>query len=91
MTPDQLGFYGFEEGLDNRVVETATLAAHRDMEAVSFQQALIFVRAILAASVSVVDASRRRLAQIDGQFQCPDRQIFLQAVTDCPADDATGI
>jgi hypothetical protein len=43
VTPDQFSFQGFEEGLDNSIVITIALAAHRDGEAQFIQALLIIV------------------------------------------------
>ena len=47
MLPDQFNLDGFEEGFDDSVIITITLAAHRCLEAMLAQDLLIVVRAIL--------------------------------------------
>ena len=77
--------------LDGGIVETIALAAHRNLEVVSAQELLIVVAAILRASVSVVNAARWRLAQVDGHLQRPDREVAFHPVADGPTDHAPGI
>ena len=89
--PNQLGLQRFEEALDDGVVVTVSLAAHRDQEAMFLQAFLIVARAVLTAAICVVNAPWRRSAQGDGHVQSPDRQVPLQAVTDSPADYAPGV
>ena len=43
LAPDQFGLHSFEEGLHNGVIPTIALTAHRDLEAVLFQQLLVTV------------------------------------------------
>jgi hypothetical protein len=91
MPPDQLRLDGLEEGFDGRVIIVFTFPAHGFLEAMLAQQLLIFMRAILAAPVRVMNAALGWSAQCDGHVQRPDRQIALHPITDCPADHASGI
>ncbi len=43
LPPDQLGLQRFEEGFNNGVVIAISLAAHRDFEAMLFQQLLVIM------------------------------------------------
>ena len=45
--PDQFGFQGLEEGLDNSVVITVPFAGHRDLDGMLSQRGLIGERAVL--------------------------------------------
>src|SRR3954453_18821800 len=53
--PDELGFQGFEERLHHGVVVAIPLAGHRDQDAVLAELGLIIDRAILAATIRVMD------------------------------------
>ena len=55
------------------------------------QNFLVVVRTVLAATVAMENAAPRRGTERDGHFQCTDRQIAFQAITDSPADDAPGV
>src|SRR3954468_6479840 len=65
--PDELGFQRLEERLHHGIVETVAPARHGNPEAVRPELGLIRRRAILAASVGVVDqpgAGRRRASAL---------------------------
>ena len=87
LPPNQFGFQRFEEGLDDGFTIVVSLTAHRDLEAVLFQQLLVIVRAILASTVPMMDTAFGWLAQINRHLQGTHCQIFLQPVADGPADD----
>lgn len=53
--PDQLGFQGLEEGLDNRVIVAVPVAGHRDLDGMLSQRCLIGKRAVLASAVRMMD------------------------------------
>ena len=53
VSPDQLCFDGFEEGLDGSIVIAIAFSAHRHLEAMLAQDILIIVRAVLAAAIRV--------------------------------------
>ncbi len=76
---------------DGGVVKAVSLAAHRDLEMMPAQELLVVVAAISQAAIGVVNAARRRLAQVDGHLQRPDREVTLHAVADGPADHAARI
>lgn len=91
MPPDQFCFDGFEECLNGSIVVAITLAAHGHLEAMLAQYLLIIVRTILRPAICMMDAAFGRLPERDGHLQRPDREITLHAVTDSPADDASGM
>ena len=70
---------------------TIALATHRRLQSVVAQDSLVIMRTVLAATVAVENAARRRGAKRDGHFQRPDRQIAFHAITDSPADHAPGM
>ncbi len=51
--PDQLGFQGFEEGLNHGIVEAVPFSGHRDPDAMFPQRGLILDRTVLAAAIPV--------------------------------------
>src|SRR3954468_22327100 len=53
--PDELGFQGFEERLHHGVVVAIPLAGHRNQDAVLLELGLIVDRAILAATIRMMD------------------------------------
>ena len=67
-SPDQLSFDGFEEGFHNRIVVAVAFTAHGGMQAMVLQQLLVFMAAILAASVTVMDAALRRSPMDEGHL-----------------------
>ena len=48
------------------------------------QDFLVIMRAVLAASVGMMNASRRRPAQVDRHVECADRKVLLHAIADRP-------
>lgn len=76
---------------DGGVVIAVALAAHRNLEAILAQELLVIVAAILRAAIGVVNAARRRLAQVDGHLQRTDCEVAFHAVADGLADHAPGI
>src|SRR3954447_5247624 len=60
--PEELGFQGLEEGLDHGVVIAIPLAGHRDQDAVLVELGLIIDRAILAATIGMMDQPCGRTA-----------------------------
>jgi hypothetical protein len=89
--PDQFGFDGLEERLDNGLVIAIALAAHRRPQAVFAQTFLVVVRTVLTTTVAVKDAAQRRGPERDGHFQRADRQIAFHGIADSPADHAPGV
>jgi hypothetical protein len=89
--PDELGFQGLEECLDDGVVVAIPLAGHRDQDAVLVELGLIIDRAILAAAIGVMDqpccrpAAGRRMVR--GIAQSGRSQVAMQPVAGCPAND----
>ena len=79
--PDELSFYSFEEGLDSGIVVAVSLAAHRNIEAQLPQSPLIIVRAILTASVRMMDAVRRRISKCQCPVQSLQNQVPFQPIT----------
>jgi len=63
MPPDQFRLDGFEESFHRCIVITIALATHGHFEAMLAQGFLVIVRAVLTASVRMVDAVPRRPAQ----------------------------
>ena len=90
-TPNKVGFGGLEKCFNRRVIEAVALAAHRNRKLMPTQDFLIVVRAILRAPVRVMNASRRRLAQVDRHFKRPDARGPLHTIADRPTDDATRV
>jgi hypothetical protein len=62
---DDLGFQGFEEGLDHGVIVTVAPAGHRDVDAAPAKLGLLVHGTVLAAAVGVADQAGLRAA--DGQ------------------------
>jgi len=87
LTPDQLGLQRFEECFDHGIVVAIALAAHRNQKPMLLQAFLIVTRTILRPAISVVDAAYGRLAKGNGHIQCPDRQVSLHPVANCPTDN----
>ena len=52
---------------------------------------MVIARTVLATTVTMKHAARRRRPQRDGHFQRPDRQIAFHAIADGPADHAPGV
>src|SRR5579864_5326319 len=80
--PDELGFQGLEERLHHGVVVAISLAGHRDQDAVPAELSLIVYRAILAATIRVVDQPCCRAAHGQGFAQSGESQVPMQPV-DC--------
>ena len=91
MPPDQLGLDGFEERLDGGVIIAISFTTHRRFEVMLAQDLLVIVRAVLAATIGVMDAAFGWCSEGYGHLQRPDRQITLHAVTDRPTDNAPGV
>jgi len=91
LPPDQLSLQRFEERLDGCVVITITFAAHRWLEFVFLEPLLVIVGSILAAAITMEDAVLRRIPEICGHVQRPDRQILLHPVADRPANDPAAV
>src|SRR5882672_9309969 len=64
--PDELGFQGLKERLYHGVVVAIPLAGHRDQDAVLAELGLIVDRAILTATIRMVDQPRGRTAHGQG-------------------------
>lgn len=86
MRPDQFGFDGFEEYLNGRVVMAVALAAQQFLEAILVQYFLIIVRAVLASTIPVEDATFGQCSERNGPVQRPDRKAAFHPVADSPAD-----
>ena len=52
------------------------------------QDLLVIMRAVLAASIGVMDASFGRCPEGYGHLERPDRKITLHPVADGPTEDA---
>jgi hypothetical protein len=91
MPPDQLGLQRLEEGRHRGIVVAVALATHRHLEALPAQDLLVVVGAVLRATIGVVNAVRRRLAQVDRQLQCTDGEVMFHAVAHRPADHPPGM
>jgi hypothetical protein len=57
MPPDQLGLDVFEEGLYGGVIIAISFTTHRRFQVMSAQDLLVIVRAVLAATIGVMDAA----------------------------------
>ncbi len=88
--PDEFGLQRLEEGLDHRVVVAISLARHRDADAVPPQFGLVLDRAVLAASIRVVNEPGGGTSDSDSKAQGRQGQFLVQAVTGGPADGASG-
>jgi transposase len=88
--PDQLGLQRLEEGLDHGVVVAVPLPGHRDQEAMPSELGLIVERAVLAATIRVVDQSGFWASDGEGLPECFKSQLLVKAVADGPANDAPG-
>ena len=80
-------FRVFKERLHHGVVVAISLARHRDQDAVLAELGLIVDRAILTATIGMVDQPCCRTAHGQGFAQSGESQIPMQPVTCCPADD----
>jgi hypothetical protein len=69
----------------------ARLRKMQSLKAMLAQYLLIIVRTILRPAICMMDAAFGRLPERDGHLQRQDREITLHAVTDSPADDASGM
>src|SRR3954468_24983090 len=85
--PDELGFQGLEERLHHGVVIAIALAGHRDQDAVLLELGLIIDRAILAATIRMMDQPGCRTAHGQGFAQSGKSQVAMQPVAGCPAND----
>src|ERR1700687_1550365 len=85
--PDELGFQGLKERLHHGVVVAISLAGHRDQDVVLAELDLIVDRAILAATIRMVDQPCCRTAHGQGFAQSGESQVAMQPVACCPADD----
>ena len=56
MPPDQLSLDGFEERLDGGVTIAISFATHRRFEVMLVQDLLVIVRAVLTATIGLMDA-----------------------------------
>ena len=68
VAPNQLGFDGFEEGLNHRIVIAITFPTHRDFESILGQTALILVGTILRPAIRMVNVAYGRLSQSKGHI-----------------------
>jgi len=89
--PDQLGFEGFKTGLNNLIIVAITLATHGYQKAIYFKPFLMIIRAMVTATISVMDAISDWLAQGNSHIERPDRQIALHVVANGPANHTTRI
>ena len=64
--PDELSLEGFEEGLYNRIIITISFPTHGYQEAMFPEPFLIIVRAILTATIRVMNAAFGWLAKCHG-------------------------
>lgn len=55
------------------------------------QLLLMIAGAILAATIGMEHAARRRVAQPHRHIERADRQILLHSVTDCPAHNVPAV
>ena len=84
MPPDQLGLDGFEERLDGGVIIAISFTTHRRFEVMLAQDFLVIVRAVLAATIRVMDAALGRRSKGYGHLQRTDGQITLHSIADRP-------
>ena len=84
--PDALGFQGLEERLDHGVVVAIPLAGHRKQDGVLVELGLIIDRAILAATIRMMDQPCCRTAHGEGFAQSGESQIAMPPVAGCPAN-----
>ena len=86
MPPDQLGLDGFEERLDGGVIIAISFTTHRRFEVMLAQDFLVIVRAVLAATIGVMDAAFGWCSERYGHLQCTDRKVAFHPIADpCPA------
>ena len=91
LAPDEFSLDGFEEGFYSGVIITISFATHRDFEPNLTHSFLIFMGAILATAVRVMDATRWRVAQGDGPVQGLQCKIALKAVAYGPTYSPPGL
>ena len=91
VAPDQFGLDGFEERFDGSVIVTIALTTHGDLKVVLAQDLLIIVRAILAASVGMVDAALRRGTERYRHLKSLDGQITFHPIADGPTYDTSRV
>ena len=78
---------GYWASLDGRIVVTVAFATHGWTQALGLQLLLIVIGAILAAAIGAQNAAFWWPALTNRDVECPDRQILLYSVTDCPANN----
>src|SRR5689334_21127732 len=78
--PNELGFQGFDERLAHGAVIGIPLAGHRYQDGVALQLALTIDRAILAATIGVMDQSISRTAPGHGFAQGGESQLAMLPV-----------
>ena len=81
-----LGLDGFEERLDGGVIIAISFTTHRRFEVMLVQDFLVIVRAVLAATIGVMDAAFGWCLEGYGHLQCTDRKVAFHPIADpCPA------
>ena len=91
MPPDQLDLDGFEERLDGGVIIAISFTTHRRFEVSLTQDLLVIVKAVLAATIGVVDAAFGWCSEAYGHLQCTDRKVVFHLISDVPSDDTSGM
>ena len=86
-SPCQLVFDGFEEGSHCRIVGAVAFATHGGAQTIILQQFLVFVAAILATTVAVVDAALRWPAMSKSHLKGTDTKIALEAIAHSPTNN----
>ena len=91
MPPDQLGLDGFEERLDGGAIVAITFTSHRRFGVMLAKGLLVIVRAVLAATIGVMDAAFGWCSEGYGHLQCTDRKVAFNLISDGPSDDTPGM
>ena len=80
MPPDQLGLDGFEERLDGGVIIAISFTTHRRFEVMLAQDFLVIVRAVLAATIGVMDAAFGWCSEGYGAFNRSSQHLIFRCL-----------
>ncbi len=85
MQVDALVFQGSPQPLDEDIIETASLAIHRDADASPAQSIRPSERCEQRSLISIYDLRRAKL--VDGRVQGLNAEVCLQSIRDAPGQN----